>query len=421
MTDTSNGRNRSRGRGRGRGRGNRAHGRRFTNGERDGASHSVSQSAVEQDVPADEPAPTPVSASSAQVTQTSAPSSTANGSRGQPRRKSNASRGSSGNHPPSTVPDPPKSAATKEVPPHLAGPGLDADVLVNKVKALATHSKNSSIDSRYVPAMGLDWADEEEDPESLPDLSQWAVPKPGVDQMQSVKEEEPALPERPDDEAVPSGSQEPVADTIAATNTTATELLSATEATQYDKRQSSKAKHKRKEKREPKGLGGRDQSLTPTQEANTKRKTRIERSYGQAPPSASEQASNPPEPPTSDRPSGMSSESESRAPYPNQGFRGRGRGRGRGHALHLAHLPFHPANVQRRQQAAAAAAAPPAQQAATSSSPRHESTALLPPRSQERPHTRPVIDKGVLARISLTLAGPKPPAGSPSQPSAVPS
>jgi len=143
--------------------------------------------------------------------------------------------------------------------------------------------------------------------------------------------------------------------------------------------------------------------------------------HGQAPLSASEQAPITPELPASDDgPFGMSSEPESHAPYPNHGFRGRGRGK-RGHALHLAHLPFHPANVQRRQQAAAAA--PPAEQPVTSSSPRHEKPALpppLPPRSQERPHTRPVIDKGALARISLTLAGPKPPAGSPRRPSAVP-
>jgi len=423
VTDTSNGRNRGRGRGRGRGRSNRGHGRRPTNGERDGVPHPVSQSVVGQDVPAaDEPASTPVSASSPPVTQTPAPSSTANGSRGQPRRKSNASRGTSGNHPPSTVPDPPKSAAIKEVPPHLAGPGLDADVLVNKVKALATHSKNSSIDSRYVSAMGLDWADEEEDPESLPDLSQWAVSKPSIDQMQSVKEEELALPERLDDEAVTSGIQAPVADTTAATKATTTEHLGATEETQYGKKQPSKPKPKRKEKREPTEPGGLDQPLTPTQEGNTKRKTLYERIYGQAPPSASEQAQSTPEPPISDKddhPLGMSSEPESRAPYPNHGSRGRGRGRGRGHAHHLAHLPFHPANVQRRQQAAAAA--PHAEQTATSSSPRHEKPAPLPPRSQERQHTRPVIDKSALARIGLTLAGPKPPAGSPRQPSAVPS
>ena len=342
-TDTSNGRSRGRSRGRGRGRGNRGRGRaRFTNGadsERDGAPQPVIQSNTGQDVAADVPASTPVSAPNAPVAQISAP-----GSRGQPRRRSNASRGTSGNHPPPTVSDTSKSAAIKEVPPHLAGPGLDADVLVNKVKALATHSKNSSVDSRYVPAMGLDWADEEEDPESLPDLSQWAVPKPGVavDQMQSVKEEEAAPPaapptappERPNDKTVPSGS---------------------------------------------------------------------------------------PEPPTSDRDdrlSGISSEPDSRAPYPNHGFRGRGRGRGRGHA-HLSHLPFHPANLQRRQQTVAAT--PGVQQTAPSSSPRHEKTADLPPRSQERAHTRPVIDKGALARIGLTLAGPKPPAGSPRRPSAVPS
>jgi len=426
VTDNSNGRGRGRSRGRGRGgRANRGHGRgRFTNGassERDGASQSVSHSTAGQDIPADESASTPVSASSVLVAQTSAPSS--NGSRGQPRRKSNASRGTSGNHPPPAAPDPPKSAAMKEVPPHLAGPGLDADVLVNKVKALATHSKNSSVDSRYVPAMGLDWADEEEDPESLPDLSQWAVPKSGivVDQMQSVKEEEPALPEHPKHESVPSDSQDPVADATAATNTVSTEQAKTTEETSYDQRQSSKPKPKRKDKREPREPGGLDQPLTPTQEGSTKRKTLFERISGLAPPPASEQESSTLEPPTSDkdvRLSGMSSEPDSRAPYPN---RGRGRGRGRGHAHHLTHLPFHPANVQRRQQAAAAAVAPPTQQTATSSGPRHEKPTTHPPRSQERPHTRPVIDKGALARIGLSLTGPKPPAGSPRQPPAIPS
>lgn len=304
----------------------------------------------------------------------------------------------------------------KEVPPHLAGPGLDADVLVNKVKALATHSNNSSVDSRYVPAMGLDWADEEEDPESLPDLSQWAVPKPGavVDQMQCVKEEEPALPECPSDEAVPSCGPD------ATTSTTTTEQPNAAEEMPHDKRQSSKPRPKRKDKElgEP---GRPDQPLTLTQEGNTKRKTLYERIYGQALPSTSEQEPCTSEPPTSDKddgPSGMSSEPDSRASYPNFNFRanrGKSRARGRGHAPHLAHLPFHPANVQRRQQAVAPAA--PAQQTATSSS---EKPTHLPLRSQERLHTRPVIDKGALARIGLSLVGPKPPTGSPRQSSAVP-
>jgi hypothetical protein len=306
----------------------------------------------------------------------------------------------------------------KEVPPHLAGPGLDADALVNKVKALATHSNNSSIDSRYVPAMGLDWADEEEDPESLPDLSQWAIPKPGiaVDQMQSVKEEELALSERPNDEALPSASQEQAADATAATNPTATEQHNATEETKYDKRQPSKPKPKRKEKREP-----RDPALTPTQEGHARRKSLYERIQGRPPPSAPEQEPSTQEPPTSDRddrPSGMSSEPDSRSPRP---IRGSGRGRGRGYTPRLADLPFHPANVQRRQQQAAASAAPPAQQPATSSSPREEKPAPLPNRPQDRPHTRPVIDKSALARIGLSLAGPKPPNGSPRQPPAVPS
>jgi hypothetical protein len=429
-TDTPDGRGRSRGRGRGRGRGARGHGRRWsTNGvgsEREGTSQPMSQSTAGQDVPADELASTPVPASSAPAAQTSALSSTVNGPRGKPRRKSNASRGSSSNHPSSTVSDPPKPATTKEVPPHLAGPGLDADILVNKVKALATHSKNSSVDSRYVPAMGLDWADEEEDPESLPDLSQWAVSKPSivVDQMQCVKEEEPTLPDLPNDEAVPSGSQKRVTDATPAIDTTTMEQSKVTEEIQYDKRQSQKPRPKRKDKepREPGGSGGSSQPPTPVQESNVKRKTLYERIYGETPPPAPGQEPSAPESPTrDDRPSRVSSESDSRPPYPNHGFRGRGRGRGRGRALHLAHLPFHPANLQRRQHAAAAGAASSTQQTATSSDPHHEQPAPLPSRSQERPHTRPVIDKGALARFGLSLADPKPPAGSPRQPPPVPS
>lgn len=64
----------------------------------------------------------------------------------------------------------------KELPPHIAGAAVDAESLVSRVKELAvnSHGHSSSMESRF--STHFDWADEEDDPDSLPDLNDWAIP-----------------------------------------------------------------------------------------------------------------------------------------------------------------------------------------------------------------------------------------------------
>lgn len=73
----------------------------------------------------------------------------------------------------------------KELPPHIAGAAVDAESLVSRVRELAIngHAHTSSIESRFT--MSLNWADEEDDPDSLPDLDDWAV-KPKVPSPEPV-------------------------------------------------------------------------------------------------------------------------------------------------------------------------------------------------------------------------------------------
>ncbi|KAG8836224.1 5'-3' exoribonuclease 2 [Serendipita sp. 399] len=68
----------------------------------------------------------------------------------------------------------------KELPPHIAGAAVDAQTLASRVQELAIsgHKHSSSMESRFT--MSLNWADEEDDPDSLPSLDEWKIPKPIV-------------------------------------------------------------------------------------------------------------------------------------------------------------------------------------------------------------------------------------------------
>ena len=95
-------------------------------------------------------------------------------------RKPDARRGSTTTPAPEPTADisaPRLVAREKELPPHIAGAAVDAESLVSRVRELAIggHAHTSSMESRFT--MSLNWADDEDDPDSLPDLDDWA-PKP---------------------------------------------------------------------------------------------------------------------------------------------------------------------------------------------------------------------------------------------------
>jgi hypothetical protein len=87
-----------------------------------------------------------------------------------------------------------KPALEKEPPPHIAGAAVDAESLVSRVRELAIngHAHTSSVESRF--STHLNWADEEDDPDSLPDLDDWAIPSKSVDVSvtQKIVEDIPA-------------------------------------------------------------------------------------------------------------------------------------------------------------------------------------------------------------------------------------
>jgi len=100
----------------------------------------------------------------------------------------------------------PKPALEKELPPHIAGAAVDVGSLVSRVQELANngHAHTSSVESRF--STHLNWADEEDDPDSLPDLDDWAIPSKAVDTSVTPKmaEEIPAK-----EEAVAEPAPEP--------------------------------------------------------------------------------------------------------------------------------------------------------------------------------------------------------------------
>jgi hypothetical protein len=113
-------------------------------------------------------------------------------------RKADGRRGSTNAAAPETTADssaPRSVVREKELPPHIAGAAVDAESLVSRVRELAIsgHAHTSSVESRFT--MSLNWADEEDDPDSLPDLDDWA-PKP------KTPLPEPVVPQEPKPEAV---------------------------------------------------------------------------------------------------------------------------------------------------------------------------------------------------------------------------
>jgi hypothetical protein len=94
-----------------------------------------------------------------------------------------------------------KPAIEKELPPHITGPAVDAISLGSRVQELAinAHAHTSSVESRF--STHLNWADEEDDPDSLPDLDDWAIPSKFVDVPVSRK----VVEEIPAEEAAVAG------------------------------------------------------------------------------------------------------------------------------------------------------------------------------------------------------------------------
>ncbi|KAJ7591212.1 hypothetical protein C8J56DRAFT_556532 [Mycena floridula] len=67
----------------------------------------------------------------------------------------------------------PLSAISRDVPPHLASPfdiGTDIDALVERVRAVAMAENRPT-----TPGSHIDWAGDDEDDDSLPDLDDWGV------------------------------------------------------------------------------------------------------------------------------------------------------------------------------------------------------------------------------------------------------
>jgi hypothetical protein len=81
-------------------------------------------------------------------------------------------------------------ARQKELPPHIAGVAVDADSLVSRVRELAIngHAHTSSMESRST-SRTLNWADEEDEPDSLPDLDDWVVGSKAADTSLEIPSE----------------------------------------------------------------------------------------------------------------------------------------------------------------------------------------------------------------------------------------
>ncbi|CCA67008.1 hypothetical protein PIIN_00845 [Serendipita indica DSM 11827] len=95
--------------------------------------------------------------------------------------------------------DSPSSKLSKrELPPHIAGAAVDGESLASRVRdlAISSHAHTGSIESRFT--MSLNWADEEDDPDSLPDLDDWAIgPKVSVASQNTFDPEPSFAPSDP--------------------------------------------------------------------------------------------------------------------------------------------------------------------------------------------------------------------------------
>lgn len=110
------------------------------------------------------------------------------------KKQGGRSRGSTHSTAPESIVDATSAPRReKELPPHIAGAAVDAESLVSRVRELAIngHAHTSSMESRFT--MSLNWADEEDDPDSLPDLDDWAVkpkvPPPEPEKIQELPQD----------------------------------------------------------------------------------------------------------------------------------------------------------------------------------------------------------------------------------------
>lgn len=272
------------------------------------------------------------------------------------RKASNARRASTTGPPPdgTTASVSSKPALEKELPPHIAGAAVDAESLVSRVRELAIngHAHTSSVESRF--STHLNWADEEDDPDSLPDLDDWAIPSKVADAPEKPRVTEEASPSQA---AVSQPETEATAD-------------------QEDSKE-------------------KDQSTTEDGKPNVELTSNPALLQSPAEPTTVHEA---PATPKSKARQGLEASIWASAPSPSSPPPNRtGAPRGR-HARSASHRPpsntnqtFHPTHFSRNSVAN------------PSDSPRASSQQEDSKSSPRKPHSRPIISGAALANISRTL------------------
>lgn len=275
-----------------------------------------------------------------------------------PVRKVDARRGSASAAAPEIAADssaPRLVTREKELPPHIAGAAVDAESLVSRVKELAIsgHVHTSSMESRFT--MSLNWADEEDDPDSLPDLDDWA-PKPKTPLPEPVAPQEPP-PEAVSQDTSKQVDEQPPATVMPAPTTVETIAPVVIEAPLQPPQDESL-----------------DTSVAPGAEISTvtkKPRAGLEASMWA---SSTPETSHPVTPPK-----------ERRTRQNNS--------RGSASISRLSDLPFHPLNLSRGSES----------NGPTYNKPEERVRQPEPRPSPRKPHARPVISTDAISRLSRTL------------------
>lgn len=296
-------------------------------------------------------------------------------SKRKPPRKANARRSFtsvSSSGPTADTESIPKQSLEKELPPHIAGAAVDAESLVSRVRELAihAHAHTSSVESRFT--MSRNWADEEDDPDSLPDLDDWAL-KPKPEDGNNSQRESVAIENTPLKQ-LSSGRDVILSDGGTSTSTNAKpDLPSQNRASP---------------------------SLEPVSVESLDNDSRARAEYPSATASASDRPNQKeiPSLPESENKPSRNEEKGSLVSSPTtnrEGPRSKNlrQANNRGRHSRIADLPFHPLNLSRSS---------PAKETSSQS----PSNSRKPAEDKQNPrkhHTRPVISSDALARISRSL------------------
>lgn len=301
----------------------------------------------------------------------SQPSQSANADqpRRKPPRKANARRSFtsvSSSGPIVDTESVPKQSLEKELPPHIAGAAVDAESLVSRVRELAihAHAHSSSVESRFT--MSRNWADEEDDPDSLPDLDDWAL-KPKSRDANIPQQEFTTVP--PETQL---NDMKPVED--APSNKDSMANLQSRDGTNHNP--------------DPLDTDSADGIITEKSSAVAPIFDKADEKPAQA------ETSGLPPPEDKRLPKDPSGRGGSRSKNTRQA-------NNRGRTSRIADLPFHPLNLSRSSQAKD-----------VGSQPSTESRKPEDKQNSRKPHSRPVISSDALARISRSLgrAAVQPPA-----------